>query len=43
LTAADVRDQRQLDDAVSSGIAEFGKIDIPIANAGIWTQARSGN
>ena len=32
----DVRDQGQLDDAVSQGIAEFGKIDILIANAGIW-------
>lgn len=36
---ADVRDQAQLDAAVASGIAEFGKIDILIANAGIWTQA----
>jgi SDR family mycofactocin-dependent oxidoreductase len=36
---ADVRDQRQLDEAVSRGIAEFGKIDILIANAGIWTMA----
>ena len=36
---ADVRDQRQLDEAVARGIAEFGKIDILIANAGIWTQA----
>jgi len=36
---ADVRDQAQLDEAVSRGIAEFGKIDILIANAGIWTQA----
>jgi SDR family mycofactocin-dependent oxidoreductase len=35
----DVRDQAQLDDAVAKGIAEFGKIDILIANAGIWTQA----
>ena len=35
----DVRDQRQLDEAVSRGIAEFGKIDILIANAGIWTRA----
>jgi NAD(P)-dependent dehydrogenase (short-subunit alcohol dehydrogenase family) len=35
---ADVRDQGQLDEAVSRGIAEFGKIDILIANAGIWTQ-----
>ncbi|HEX3749682.1 MAG TPA: mycofactocin-coupled SDR family oxidoreductase [Streptosporangiaceae bacterium] len=35
----DVRDQGQLDAAVTEGIAEFGKIDILIANAGIWTQA----
>ena len=34
---ADVRNQGQLDEAVSRGIAEFGKIDILIANAGIWT------
>jgi NAD(P)-dependent dehydrogenase (short-subunit alcohol dehydrogenase family) len=36
---ADVRSQQQLDQAVERGIAEFGKIDILIANAGIWTQA----
>ena len=36
---ADVRDQQQLDQAVAQGIAEFGKIDILIANAGIWTMA----
>ncbi|WP_369138384.1 mycofactocin-coupled SDR family oxidoreductase [Modestobacter versicolor] len=35
---ADVRDQGQLDEAVRRGIAEFGQIDILIANAGIWTQ-----
>jgi SDR family mycofactocin-dependent oxidoreductase len=35
----DVRSQQHLDEAVSRGIAEFGKIDILIANAGIWTQA----
>ncbi|ASR34788.1 oxidoreductase [Prauserella marina] len=34
---ADVRDQAALDDAVALGIAEFGRIDILIANAGIWT------
>lgn len=34
---ADVRDQEALDAAVASGIAEFGKIDCLIANAGIWT------
>ena len=36
---ADVRSQQQLDEVVQRGIAEFGKIDILIANAGIWTQA----
>ena len=36
---ADVRDQEQLDDVAARGIAEFGKIDILIANAGIWTLA----
>jgi SDR family mycofactocin-dependent oxidoreductase len=35
----DVRSQESLDSAVARGIAEFGKIDILIANAGIWTQA----
>ena len=35
---ADVRSQAQMDDAVARGIAEFGQIDILIANAGIWTQ-----
>ncbi|MFZ2177042.1 MAG: mycofactocin-coupled SDR family oxidoreductase [Rhodococcus sp. (in: high G+C Gram-positive bacteria)] len=34
---ADVRSQEQLDAAVAQGIAEFGQIDILIANAGIWT------
>jgi SDR family mycofactocin-dependent oxidoreductase len=36
---ADVRNQPELDAAVAQGIAEFGHIDILIANAGIWTQA----
>ncbi|HEX2074048.1 MAG TPA: mycofactocin-coupled SDR family oxidoreductase [Geodermatophilus sp.] len=35
---ADVRSQEQLDEAVGRGLAEFGQIDILIANAGIWTQ-----
>lgn len=35
---ADVRDQAALDGAVALGIAEFGRLDILIANAGIWTQ-----
>ncbi|MFG1922389.1 mycofactocin-coupled SDR family oxidoreductase [Cryptosporangium sp. NPDC048952] len=34
---ADVRDQAALDAAVAQGIAEFGKIDVLIANAGIFT------
>jgi len=33
---ADVRSQSEIDDAVSRGLAEFGHIDILIANAGIW-------
>jgi SDR family mycofactocin-dependent oxidoreductase len=33
----DVRRQADLDDLVSRGIAEFGKIDIVVANAGVWT------
>jgi SDR family mycofactocin-dependent oxidoreductase len=33
----DVRYQDQLDAAVAAGILEFGKIDILIANAGVWT------
>lgn len=36
---ADVRDQEQLDAAVALGVAEFGAIDILIANAGIFTSA----
>ncbi|MFD8102316.1 mycofactocin-coupled SDR family oxidoreductase [Nocardia fluminea] len=36
---ADVRDQAQIDTAVETGIAEFGKIDVLIANAGIWSRA----
>jgi SDR family mycofactocin-dependent oxidoreductase len=35
---ADVRSQQQTDEAVRRGLAEFGQIDILIANAGIWTQ-----
>ncbi|MCW2495272.1 mycofactocin-coupled SDR family oxidoreductase [Jatrophihabitans sp.] len=36
---ADVRDQAQLDSAVASAIARFGRIDILIANAGVMSQA----
>lgn len=32
----DVRSSAQLDAAVAAGLAEFGKIDILVANAGIW-------
>ncbi|MBF6245689.1 MULTISPECIES: mycofactocin-coupled SDR family oxidoreductase [Nocardia] len=35
---ADVRDQAALDRAVAQGVNTFGKIDILIANAGIWTR-----
>jgi NAD(P)-dependent dehydrogenase (short-subunit alcohol dehydrogenase family) len=34
---ADVRSQEQLDAALAAGLAELGKVDILIANAGIWT------
>jgi len=34
---ADVRSQQELDDAVARGIEELGKIDILIANAGIFS------
>ena len=34
---ADVRDLSQLRDAVAAGIAEFGQLDIVLANAGIAT------
>ncbi|MGN6445868.1 mycofactocin-coupled SDR family oxidoreductase [Amnibacterium sp.] len=37
----DVRKQSDLDDAVAKGIAEFGKIDALIANAGIFSLAPS--
>ncbi|MFD1722742.1 mycofactocin-coupled SDR family oxidoreductase [Amnibacterium endophyticum] len=37
----DVRKQADLDDAVAKGIAEFGKIDALIANAGIFSLAPS--
>jgi SDR family mycofactocin-dependent oxidoreductase len=37
---ADVRSQEEIDAAVAQGISEFGKIDILIANAGIWSRGR---
>ncbi|GLZ06625.1 putative short-chain dehydrogenase/reductase [Actinomadura sp. NBRC 104412] len=36
----DVRDGGGLDDVVRRGVAEFGRIDILIANAGIWALGR---
>jgi SDR family mycofactocin-dependent oxidoreductase len=36
----DVRDSSGLDDAVRRGVAEFGRIDILVANAGIWALGR---
>jgi NAD(P)-dependent dehydrogenase (short-subunit alcohol dehydrogenase family) len=38
---ADVRSQEQLDDAVRRGLAEFGRIDVLVANAGIFGLALS--
>jgi SDR family mycofactocin-dependent oxidoreductase len=32
----DVRDQAALDDAVARGVVEFGKVDVVVANAGVW-------
>ena len=40
---ADVRIQLELDQAVARGIAEFGKIDILIANAASGPRPRSGS
>jgi SDR family mycofactocin-dependent oxidoreductase len=39
IATADVREQGEMDSAVTAGIAEFGRIDAVIANAGIWTLA----
>jgi SDR family mycofactocin-dependent oxidoreductase len=33
----DVRSQADIDEAVRQGIREFGKIDVVVANAGVWT------
>lgn len=35
----DVRSQADLDSVVARGIEEFGRIDILIANAGVWSRA----
>lgn len=34
--AGDVRDQEPLDDLVGQGIAEFGQVDVVVANAAVW-------
>lgn len=34
---ADVRDAASLRTAVDDGVAEFGRLDIVVANAGIWS------
>jgi len=36
----DVRDSTGLDNAVAEGVAEFGRIDVLVANAGIWALGR---
>jgi SDR family mycofactocin-dependent oxidoreductase len=36
----DIRSSAQLDAAVAAGLAEFGRIDILVANAGIWALGR---
>jgi SDR family mycofactocin-dependent oxidoreductase len=35
---ADVRDKAALDQAVTAGVEELGKLDTVVANAGIWSQ-----
>jgi SDR family mycofactocin-dependent oxidoreductase len=37
---ADIRSSTDLDAAVAAGLAEFGRIDILVANAGIWALGR---
>lgn len=36
---ADVRSREQMKSAVAAGLAEFGRLDILVANAGIWSNA----
>jgi SDR family mycofactocin-dependent oxidoreductase len=40
VAAGDVRSQADLDEAVARGLEAFGKIDILIANAGVWYTGR---
>jgi (+)-trans-carveol dehydrogenase len=42
-TEADVRDAAGLSAALASGITELGRLDIVVANAGIWSHARAEN
>jgi SDR family mycofactocin-dependent oxidoreductase len=37
---ADVRRQQDLDDIVARGLRELGRIDVLVANAGIWSKGR---
>jgi SDR family mycofactocin-dependent oxidoreductase len=39
ISKADVRDRDSLDVAVKAGIAELGRLDIVVPNAGIWSSA----
>jgi (+)-trans-carveol dehydrogenase len=34
---ADIRDRMALDEAVAAGLEHFGRIDVAVANAGIWS------
>lgn len=34
---ADIRDRTALDEAVAAGLEQFGRIDVAVANAGIWS------
>lgn len=38
---ADVRNYRQLDEAITAGVAELGRLDIVCANAGILSQGKA--
>ncbi|MBY4212407.1 mycofactocin-coupled SDR family oxidoreductase [Rhodococcus fascians] len=38
---ADVRSQEQLDEACALGVREFGRIDVVVANAGVFTKSKN--